>query len=408
MALGENQNRIQYTVTTSDASFDFPYKYWDDSELVVTKLVSGVESSPAFTVSPTNGDPKNGATITLSEAVENCTITIERIVAYTSDADFKVGSLSPASLTEGFDKQVAMAQQLADLQRRTISLPSTDPDGLTYDVGTVTERAGKALGFDSGGNVTELSLASTGGAFVAVDANRGLGAGSGTIFGKADEASINFGTGGVFQVKDLGITTAKLAAGAVTLSKVASAALSGEDATLVTGTKGTTNSTAKWNADGDLVDGYPVLDEDNMASDSATSLATQQSIKAYADTKSVAEAKNYAMKYSGATVFNGAMPTSFADLNLSATIGTNRALVFLKVTPDAAAYIIFRENGDTTTIGYQGENSGGWGASGAYIRAGESAYLCVTTDTSGVVEWDSNVAGSGGTIVQVLCYQVLQ
>lgn len=57
----------------------------------------------------------------------------------------------------------------------------------------------------------------------------------------------------------------------------------GEDANLVSGTAGTENSTAKWNADGDLVDGYPVLDEDDLASDSNTSLATQQSIKAYVD-----------------------------------------------------------------------------------------------------------------------------
>jgi len=38
------------------------------------------------------------------------------------------------------------------------------------------------------------------------------------------------------------------------------------------------------------VSGTAVLDEDNMASDSATQLATQQSIKAYTDATSTAMA----------------------------------------------------------------------------------------------------------------------
>jgi hypothetical protein len=97
---------------------------------------------------------------------------------------------------------------------------------------------------------------------------------------------------------------------------IATAAKTGSDTKVVTGTDGTADNLAKWNADGDLVDGptpptgtiigttdtqtltnktltSPVIntgvsgtaikDEDDMASDSATHLATQQSIKAYVD-----------------------------------------------------------------------------------------------------------------------------
>lgn len=67
------------------------------------------------------------------------------------------------------------------------------------------------------------------------------------------------------------------------ITEIASALKSGSDTTLITGTAGTNGYTAKWNTDGDLVDGYEVLDEDDMASDSDTALATQQSIKAYVD-----------------------------------------------------------------------------------------------------------------------------
>ena len=60
-------------------------------------------------------------------------------------------------------------------------------------------------------------------------------------------------------------------------------AVSGADLTLVTGTAGTNGNLAQWNADGDIVDGPDVFDEDDMASDSAAAVPTQQSVKAYVD-----------------------------------------------------------------------------------------------------------------------------
>ena len=71
----------------------------------------------------------------------------------------------------------------------------------------------------------------------------------------------------------------------IVFDRMAAAALTGSDTKLVTGTAGTTDFTAKWNADGDLVDGFEVLDENDLVSDSAVALATQQSIKAYVDGK---------------------------------------------------------------------------------------------------------------------------
>jgi len=62
-------------------------------------------------------------------------------------------------------------------------------------------------------------------------------------------------------------------------------AVSGADTTIVTGTAGTDGNLAQWNADGDIVDGPDVLDEDDMASDSASAVPTQQSVKAYVDTR---------------------------------------------------------------------------------------------------------------------------
>jgi hypothetical protein len=61
------------------------------------------------------------------------------------------------------------------------------------------------------------------------------------------------------------------------------AAKTGIDDDIVSGTAGTDGNLAQWNADGDLVNGPDVLDEDDMASDSASAVPTQQSVKAYVD-----------------------------------------------------------------------------------------------------------------------------
>lgn len=75
-------------------------------------------------------------------------------------------------------------------------------------------------------------------------------------------------------------------AGAIdAITEIASGLKTGIDTKLVTGTPGTNGYVSTWNGDGDLVDGYQVLDEDNMASDSATAIPTQQSTKAYVDTE---------------------------------------------------------------------------------------------------------------------------
>lgn len=61
--------------------------------------------------------------------------------------------------------------------------------------------------------------------------------------------------------------------------------VTGADANFVTGTAGTSGNLVSWDASGDAVDStYAVVDEDDMASDSATKVPTQQSVKAYVDT----------------------------------------------------------------------------------------------------------------------------
>jgi hypothetical protein len=107
----------------------------------------------------------------------------------------------------------------------------------------------------------------------------------------------------------------------------------GADAGFVTGTAGTENYLAKWNGDGDLVDaGVEVLDEDNMASDSAAAVPTQQSVKAYVDT--------YAM---GTVVVPKTTTTAVANVDISVPAGCNRLeidiLDIVPVTDDVSLYL---------------------------------------------------------------------
>lgn len=84
---------------------------------------------------------------------------------------------------------------------------------------------------------------------------------------------------GAMAVNDNGITEAKIENGAVTKAKIENVT----DMKVLGNTSG--SSTAPQEVD--------ILDEDDMSSNSATSLATQQSIKAYTDTRALDPTREY-------------------------------------------------------------------------------------------------------------------
>lgn len=104
--------------------------------------------------------------------------------------------------------------------------------------------------------------------------------------GTTDNTSLEVNGSGRLQVKDLGVTSAKIAAGAVTTSKLPDSTLATDGVTYAK-VQRVANMKVIGNVSGSLgvASEVSILDEDNMVSDSATSLATQQSIKAYTDTK---------------------------------------------------------------------------------------------------------------------------
>jgi len=104
-----------------------------------------------------------------------------------------------------------------------------------------------------------------------------------------DDSTTQLSSGSII-VKDLGISTGKIAASAVTTAKIADSNV----------TKAKIENLADYKVLGNVSGGaaapaeVAILDEDNMSSNSATSLATQQSIKAYVDTQLTAEDLDFA------------------------------------------------------------------------------------------------------------------
>lgn len=149
------------------------------------------------------------------------------------------------------------------------------------------------------------------------------------------------------------------------------------------------------------VSGTAILDEDDMATDSNTQLATQQSIKAYVDT-SVA-AKGFHL--SGTPqVFNTKVTEAdewqVLDLSTKGTpaIGANRVLVHLEVTCSTNGHVFVVSSSEiaTGTIVYNTTYVGGNTVySGA---AGSKGLLTVTTDANGYIYIGSTSADPTWTV----------
>lgn len=103
------------------------------------------------------------------------------------------------------------------------------------------------------------------------------------------------------------------------IGEIASALKTGSDTKLVTGTAGTNNYTAKWNSDGDLVEGYAVIDDDTMAAATSSNLFSGESIKAYVDANSggILTSTKYAPR---GFLINGKIVPSVSSNNLTVAI----------------------------------------------------------------------------------------
>jgi cytoskeletal protein CcmA (bactofilin family) len=186
-----------------------------------------------------------------------------------------------------------------------------------------------------------------------------------------DDSTTQLSSGQII-VKDLGISAGKLATSAVTTAKIAGSnvttakiAAANITTSLIADsnvTKAKIENLANYKVLGNVSGGaaapaeVALLDEDNMSSNSATSLATQQSIKAYVDTKLTAEDLDFAGDSgTGAVDLDGQTFTiaGSAGLDTSASSQTlTIALDFNEISNAAIAdgdFIPFVDATDSTT-----------------------------------------------------------
>lgn len=102
-------------------------------------------------------------------------------------------------------------------------------------------------------------------------------------------------------------------------------------------------------------------------------------------------------------VFSGTAPGSWTDLDLSGTIGSNPALVLLKIDSGASAdtNVAFRKDGDTDEF-YTAAALESSGCALIAVNAPHMSIL-VATSASGVIEWKSE-STAGTTTVDIIAY----
>ncbi len=138
-----------------------------------------------------------------------------------------------------------------------------------------------------------------------------------------------------------------------------------------------------------------ILDEDNMNSDSATSLATQQSIKKYVD-------DNSGLKASTATgTIDG--DASYKELDLSSVVGSNKAMVIMEVYNCLATRSFhFKTKGSPQNFS---------NVSASTVAVGPSnvgGTIVVTTDSAGKLEYRASASNSStGVTYVVQAFQVI-
>lgn len=144
---------IQYTVTTADDEFTFPFTYFDETDI---KVYDGEDliSSSDYTITGNTGTTGgyDGGTVTLDTAVTDTTITILRDVPVARTTDFPIsGPFNITTLNTQLDKLFAIIQQLELLIARALTVPNTDDPTLDMQIPSATDRANKFLSFDANG-----------------------------------------------------------------------------------------------------------------------------------------------------------------------------------------------------------------------------------------------------------------
>lgn len=154
--------------TTSNSStgngvttvYPYTYKILDEADILVE--VDGVAKTLTTHYTVSGVGVSGGGNVTFVTApASGAVVVLSRSMAYSRDTDYQEnGDLLAATLDEDVDRVTMLVQQVRQLIRRAVKLPS----GVTADQvlgtgNTAAERASKLIGFDSDGDPALFTVA---------------------------------------------------------------------------------------------------------------------------------------------------------------------------------------------------------------------------------------------------------
>jgi hypothetical protein len=116
---------------------------------------------------------------------------------------------------------------------------------------------------------------------------------------------------------------------------------------------------------------------------------------------------HYGMRYSGAVVRTGTVPSTWTSLSLSPAVGSNRVFAIIHISAASGPLnLVARTAGTTNDVA--GAYNTGAGLMSGFADDRARASVGVVSDTNGVIDIKSiTYAGATNSTLSVLCFQIL-
>ena len=165
MTISTTNIKNSYAGNSNTSVFQYTFKILANTELqVIIRASSGTETVKTLTTHYTVSGVGNasGGNVTFTSGnipATGETVVIRRVTAQTQNLDLVENDpFSAETVESAFDKLTSINQELQEQLDRSIKVSRTATITTPEITDDATARAGKLLGFDSTGNVLDLSL----------------------------------------------------------------------------------------------------------------------------------------------------------------------------------------------------------------------------------------------------------